>query len=435
MKSLLAVAFSAVALSGGLLAVAPATIQTKDGKSYAAYTVESDSVTGLNWKVDRTNYGRPTLRPWEIEAVRYTNMDEFNSLPRKMAGGLFEALLKDAEFVLKSETRAGFTRDEMDNNIRHSCRYYIAQAHRIRGDHKKAIEAFETFLTECEKTPFKGVGGLVRYTSPITGKPVQDASGLHRLYLSGLEAYNDSLLREGKVEDSKNKAIKALNDLTRELQQRGSSEYLNWTMRALRTSATYAEGQKDYSSARQYYEKLLDVALFAGDSKPTRASMEAQLKVGFMRVKEGDRSAGASFITAIRRWEDAHSGRARAGQGWVNSDEAYLTSGSYVGQGLHEAAGAKSAAEWTVALKNFSMALAIFHTDDEIRSMALIGAAQASAKLAELAKSNPVAASANAKLAEKYLAELQNLYPKTRAASDEAIPAIQKIITTYKKDE
>ncbi len=434
MKSLLAIALCSATLSSALFAVAPATIQTKDGKSYNAYTVESDAVSGLNWRVDRTNYGRPTLRPWEIEAVRYTNMDEFNSLPRKMAGGLADALQKDAEFVLNAETRAGFTREEMDQNIRHACRYYIAQAHRLRGDYKKAIEAFETFLTECEKTPFKGVGGLVRYTSPISSKSVQDAGGLHRLYLNGLEAYNDCLLREGKVEDSKNKAIKALNDLTRELQQRGGGEYLNWTMRALRTSASYAEGQKDYSSARQYYEKLLDVALFAGDSKPTRASMEAQLKVGFMRVKEGDRSAGASFVTAIRKWEEAYQGRTR-GEGWIGSDEAYLTSGSYVGQGLHEAAGAKSAAEWTVALKNFSMALAIFHTDEEIRSMALIGAAQAAAQLAELAKSNAVAASANAKLAEKYLAELQNLYPKTRAASDEGIRAIQKIIATYKKDE
>jgi hypothetical protein len=100
---------------------------------------------------------------------------------------------------------------------------------------------------------------------------------------------------------------------------------------------------------------------------------------------------------------------------------------------MHEAANARGASDWTQALKNFSMALAIFHTDDQIRSMALIGAAGAAANLAELAKANPAAASAQAKLAEKYLVELQNLFPKTRAASDEAIPGIKKTINTYKK--
>ena len=79
--------------------------------------------------------------------------------------------------------------------------------------------------------------------------------------------------------------------------------------------------------------------------------------------------------------------------------------------------------------------------------MALLGAANAAAQLAELNKDNKidvkvgdktvkkaVTAETYAKLSEKYLSELTTLLPKSKAAEDESIPDIQKIINEYKGD-
>ncbi len=434
MKNFLIAVLVALTLPGALSAAA-ATIQTTDGKTHNAQTVVGDTVMTLTWRVDRTTPGR-SFKPWEISAVRYSGsaMDAFNSLARKMAGGLGESLQKDAEFYLAQQPMAGFSREQWDTNILHVCRYYLAQSYRVRGDYKKAIEAFEQFFTECEKSPLPSQTA-VSYTSPFSKRAVQNAAGLHRLYLDGLEAYNDCLLREGRSEDSQQKAIKALDDLTQQLARTGV-EYYNWVMRALRVSGRFAEDAKDYRSARRYYETLQTVALRAGGgSRPTRASMEAQLRVGFMRVKEGDSGARAVFITATRAWEAGYNnnGTSMARTGWVSADDTYFTAGCYVGQGMAEAASARGAAEWTRALQNFSTSLSIFRSDEEIRTMGLLGAAEAASKLAELSSSNAVAATNYAKLGEKYLAELLNLYPKSRAAEDEKVTEIQKRIQTVLK--
>jgi hypothetical protein len=77
--------------------------------------------------------------------------------------------------------------------------------------------------------------------------------------------------------------------------------------------------------------------------------------------------------------------------------------------------------------------------------MALLGAANASAQLAELNKDvkedvkvdgkmvKMAVASANyAKLADKYVSELMQLLPKSKAADSALIPGIQKTINAYK---
>jgi hypothetical protein len=442
MKTTITVAALVMALAGGLFA-APGTIQLRDGTTHTAVNIENDTVSALLWTSER---GRPLggtrFKPWQIEGLRYVGqkLDDFNSLPRKMAGGKADAMLKDAKYYLDlQEPIQGFNKADWEYHIRNTCRYYIAHAYRIKGEFEKAAAEFETFFTECDKNAVSG-GILARFTSPITKAQVNNAGGLHRLYLDGLEAYHECLLRADKAEDAKNKAIKALQDLTQELASKSSEpEYHSWTMRALRSSARYAEDKKDYTGARQAYESLQTVAYNYGGAKENRASMEARLKIGYMFVKEGNaRQASANFVQAINAWERSWNDRAEAPtarEGWIKEDQSYLAAGSYVGQGLAEAANAKAAPEWAKALSNFSMALSIFHADDEIRSMALLGAANASAQLAELNKSSATVASTHAKLAEKYLAELQNIFPKSKAAGDESVPKIQALIQTHKKNE
>jgi hypothetical protein len=141
----------------------------------------------------------------------------------------------------------------------------------------------------------------------------------------------------------------------------------------------------------------------------------------------------------VNRWERSAHGEDQLGNpqpprnGWISRDVAYYTAGSYLGQGLIEAAKAKSSAEWSAALKNFSMALAVFRSDDEIRSMALLGAAEATSMLAEANAGKPEVAANYAKLAEKYLMELTSQLPKTASAQSESVGEIEKRVAKLKK--
>lgn len=439
MKIKLATMAVALLLSGGLCA-APAAIVFKGGKTAEAYSIDSQTISGVNWQKDR---GKAEARAklWEVDGINYRGqgMDEFNGMPRKLSGGQGAKLIADAQRIIGGAAAKDFSKEDWDFNVVLTCKYYLAQGHRLNRDHGAAIKAFEEFFADCEKAPVTTGILPINYKSSITGKPVTNAGGMNRYYLDALEAYVLCLLQEGKADAAREKGIKSLQDLCDELSGKsGDNIYHDWTIRALRNAARFAEGKEDWKTARASYEALIPVALKRGDNKPNRAAKEAQLKVGFMQIKEGDaRGANARFYEATHKWESAHNTRSAAVPrgDWINADEAYMAAGSYVGQGLVKSADAKNANDWAEALKNFSMALSIFQSDDEIRSMALLGAATACAKMADLNKATETVASNHAKLAEKYLAELLNLLPKSRAAEDDSVTQIQQVITKYKKGD
>lgn len=432
--------FAVALIAGGLLAAAPAAIVYKDGKTQNAHNIDGQTVSGISWQSTRGKV-EPRLRLWDVDVINYTGrgMDEFNGLPRSLAAGQGQRLLTNAGQVLKLEPVQGFNAADWELNVRQSAMYFLAQGYLLSGNYSEAAKAFVEYFKAAEKSPAtQGILPL-NYRSAATGGAVQNAGGLNRYYLDALEAYTQCLFLDGKAEDARSKGLKGLQDLCDELAAKsGDNTYHEWTMRALRRAALYAESKKDWAGARQAYEALIPVALKRGDNKPNRAAKEAQLKVGFMQIKAGDaRGANARFIEAKTRWEAGHNHQRpqppRAD--WLNADEAYMAAGSYLGLGLVKAHEAKTVADWSDALRNYSMSLSIFSADDEIRSMALLGAARACAELAELGKANETTASNHAKLGEKYLAELLNLMPKSRAAEDESVGGIQQKITRYKKGE
>lgn len=439
MKTKLAT-FAVAIVAGGLLAAAPAAIVFKDGKSQNAFSVDAQTVSGISWQSTRGRI-EPRAKLWEIDVINYTGrgMDEFNGLPRSLAAGQGGRLVANANQVLKIEPVQGFNAADWELNVRQSAMYFLAQGHLLNGEFSEAAKAFEEYFKAAEKGPAtQGILPL-NYKSAVTGATVQNAGGLNRYYLDALDGYVRCLLQDGKAAEADSKGLKSLQDLCDELAAKsGDNTYHEWTMRALRRAALYAEGKKDWANARKAYEALIPVALKRGDNKPNRAAKEAQLKVGFMQIKGGDlRGANARFIEATRKWEQGQNAERPSPPrpDWLNPDEAYMTAGSYLGQGMVKASEAKNLNDWSEALRNYSMSLSIFRADEEIRSMALLGAARACAELAELSKANETAASNHAKLGEKYLAELLNLLPKSRAAEDESIAGIQQKITKYKKGE
>ena len=453
MRNLILATTVAVFCAGALSAAAGGVIQTKNGKSTNAYDIQAETVSGVIWESARNSPGT-RIKPWDVDAVRYSGnaMDEFNGLTRKLAGGQGVSLVSNAQTVLKMTAPSGFS--DAWNGIQLAARYYVGMGYYLQSDWGKAISELEGYLKECEKTENlydKNVVPRVNFASKVSGKAITNAGGLHRFYLDALESLGLAYLKQGDAKSAADKAFNPLMELTEQLSSNSADkEYFDWGMRALRASARYAEDKKDYKGAREAYDGLSRVALKKQGGKPSRDSYEAQLKVGFMQILEGDtRGAQARFYEAIKNWKEAHNAN-RAWlprNDWITSDLAYLTSGAYLGQGLVTAASAKKADDWAEALENFSTSLSLFNADSEIRSKALLGAANACAQLAVLNKDvlidtkrnekmvkAPVTSENYAKLADKYLAELTSVLGKTKAAEDESLPGIQKIINTYKGD-
>jgi hypothetical protein len=169
--------------------------------------------------------------------------------------------------------------------------------------------------------------------------------------------------------------------------------------------------------------------------------------IGFMLIEEGNLSeASTQFLASTRDWERAHLSPelirpdrlpAPPANDWITPDVAYLAAGSYLGQGRIDSSKArksKNAADWTKAYQNYSTSMSIFMSDEGLRSQALLGAAEACAQLAELKRATAIEASNYAKLAEKYVAELTTLYPKSKAAETGPLPEITATVKKYKKD-
>ena len=449
MQKFMMIASVAVVLAGALSAAAAATIQKKDGRPEQAYDIKAETVSGIIWESER---GRPgtRIKLWEVRDVSYggSTMDQYNGLSRKLAGGLGAKLRSDAQDFKGSEKPSGFDDDQWAR-LKLSLDYFIAMADYLQGDWSAAVSELETYIKACEEKLYTDSVVRAEFKSGVTGKQVKNAGGLNRYYLDALEALGLAYLKQGDAKNANKKAFEPLQALTEDLAKNsGDSEYFDWGIRALRASADSAKELQDYKGARESYEALARVALKKNAGRPSRASYEAQLKVGFMQIKEGDtRGANSRFYEAVNKWEDEHKKPDRAWQprnDWIDPDRAYLTAGSYVGQGLVKAEGAKRVDDWAEALQLFSTSLSIFNADDEIRSMALLGAANAAAQLAELNQDvlredkdgKKVAKTSDnyATLAEKYLSELTNLLPKTKAAEDESIPEIQKLISKYQRD-
>jgi hypothetical protein len=160
------------------------------------------------------------------------------------------------------------------------------------------------------------------------------------------------------------------------------------------------------------------------------------LWTGFMSARAGSPTAGSAFISKTRQWEQAHrrdlTQMRPPARNWISPDEAFAVAGAYVGQGMVEANSARDAEGWARALRSNSQALSMFEAGPEIRSLALLGAANAAAKLAELNAANETIANTYAVLAEKYLNELTSLYGSTRPASDKSISDIETVINNHK---
>ncbi|MCC6465640.1 MAG: hypothetical protein IT463_09905 [Planctomycetes bacterium] len=420
-----------------------AVIEQKDGKSETAYSIELETISGVSWSKARNNPGAK-VDLWNVEHVKYNGkgMDEYNGLARKLAAGRGKELAEHADLYLKMAAAPQGVDDESWARVKLACRYYRGQGLAMTGQDDAAVDELDGFIKDAEAQAVEG-GLNLKFTSAVSSKPVAKAGGLHRLYLDGLEALGLALLRKGESAKATDTAFKALEEISKELASKsGKNQYFNWALRALRVSARYAEDRKEYAAARQAYESLAKVALQKEGGRASRASNEASLRVGFMQIKEGDvRGASSRFFEAIREWEaaygpahDPNTNPPAFKPNWITPDISYRAAGAYVGQGMVEAAQARNSQQWAKALKNFCTSLAIFDADDEIRSMGLLGAANAAAQLAEQSKGNAVVASNYAKLAEKYLAELTGLFGKSKAAEDDQIAVIQSHIRTYKKD-
>ncbi|MBZ0135894.1 MAG: hypothetical protein K8I27_05935 [Planctomycetes bacterium] len=438
-------------LAGALSAAAGATIQKKDGRTEKAFDVQAETISGIIWESARGTPGT-RIRLWELNDVSYdgSSMDQFNGLSRKLGGGRAAKLRDDAQSFKKGKAPTGFD-DKQWARLSLSLDYFIAMADYLDGNWQGAVSGLESYIKDSEKAEsLYDQGGVVRasFKSEVSGKQVTNAGGLNRFYLDALEALGLAYLKQGDAKQANSKAFGPLQSLTEELAKNsGDNQYFDWGIRALRASADSAQQQQDFKGARESYEALARVALKKNAGRPSRISYEAQLKVGFMQIKEGDtRGASARFYEAVRSWESDHKVDRpwQPRNDWIDRDVAYLAAGSYLGQGLVKATDAKRVEDWAEALTSFSTSLSIFNADDEIRSMALLGAANASAQLAEMNKDKlradksgkqvPMTSDNYARLAEKYLSELTTVLPKSKAAEDKSIPDIQALINKHRHD-
>lgn len=449
-------AFGIVVLAGSLCTVfsplhaSKATLQLKDGRNLKSDKVVSETVSGIDWIQEGSRPG-VRIKLWEIENVRYNgaDMDSFNGLLRKLQGGRGVQLLGDANSYLKQEKPSqGFSNAEWDLLIKLSCEYFAAEAEGLNGNTDAAIKGLEAYLKKCEESPVTdGVLRNVSFASKVSGKTVSNGGGLHRYYLDALESLGKYYLKKGDAKSASDKAFKPLAELCKSLSTSSrDGEYFNWSMRALKIAALDSEAKKDFKGAREYYNLLMTTALERSGGQQNRQSREAQLMIGFMLIEEGNLSeASTQFLASTRDWERAHLSPDTIrpdrlppppANDWITPDVAYLAAGSYLGQGRIETSKArksKNATDWTKAYQNYSTSMSIFMSDEGLRSQALLGAAEACAQLAELKKGKAVDASNYAKLAEKYLAELTTLYPKSKAADSSLLPEITATVKKYVK--
>ena len=456
-----AIAAFLIATLGATLHARGEVIVLKGGGTVEAYSIEAENISGIYWEQERRKAGIKK-QLWEVEHVRYpvAELDDYNSLPRKAASGRGDTLQDSAEAFLSKEMEqpTGIGKDEWER-IRLTCRYYLAMAYMLREEYAEAAVKYQEFLEAADEYAgairdgdnfFSGV----RFKSPFSGSDVKNAGALHRLYLDGLNDLGDCHANLGNAADASKYGYQPLLALTEQLYQNSDrNEYFDWAIRALRSAARLSEknaesaeagddkaaAKEAYKAARESYEQLANVARRKGGSDSKDAN-EAQLKVGFLLIKEGDlRAATAQFHDGVKKWEAVYRGRASApASGWISRDVAYLTAGSYIGSGLiavEEAKVRNAADKWSEALKNFSAALAIFRGDDELRSMALLHSAQASSELAKLNGRKKEVAGNHARRAEKYVTELKELLPKSKAAESPLIDEINKVVKQYRVDE
>ncbi|MDC1141674.1 hypothetical protein OAU50_01160 [Planctomycetota bacterium] len=432
--------FIVAAAFAGVLAASGATIQMKDKKNHKAYSIESETLSGIGWESARKVPGK-RLYIWDVESVRYDadGMDEYNGLQRKLEGGRGAKLASDAKSYLgDSEMPEKLSKDEWAR-IQLQAQYYYAQGLFLQSQYDDAIEAFETYLKDAEKAAEtkvdRALPSKVISKSAITGKKIANVSSLNRFFLDGLEALGLAYLRKGEADKAMKGAFALLQDITDTL---GRAEAFDWSLRALRSAASYAEQNDNYADARKSYEQLELVALRKASGRATRTSIEANLKVGYMLVAEGKtRDAKSRFFKAIRAWEtqvkalEKNPGAPK--KNWIDSDLAYETSGAYVGQGLvmlKEAEKSKKVEDYTEALDSFSKSIALFNADSEIRSMALLGAARASQLLEGKAKTD-AAKELYGKWTARYVLELDALHGDSKTIDSEWMKEIRKTANKY----
>ncbi|MCF6227446.1 MAG: hypothetical protein L3J82_02120, partial [Planctomycetes bacterium] len=321
----------------GALAASGATIQLKNGKRLAAYSITSETLSGVGWEEERKAKGK-RLYIWDVEVVLYAadDMDEYNGLQRKLDGGRGAKLAADAKTYLgDSADKPKKLTDNEWARVQLQAQYFYAQGLFLQDKYDDAIEAFGTYIKEAKK-----VAAATKVDGALPSKNVpgiKNVSSLNRFYLDALEGLGLAHLKKGQMDKADKDALTPLQKICDSFS--GRTEYYEWSLRALRASAEYAESVNNPTDARKYYEKLAVVALRKASGKPSRESIEANLKVGFMLIAEGDtRSAKARFYKAIKAWENQTKSQEKAPKppkkGWINKDVAYETAGAYVGQGI-----------------------------------------------------------------------------------------------------
>jgi len=438
--TLLALAAGAASLG----AAARGIIDTRDGRNLPAISIEGESLHGVTWMAQRNQPGT-RVEIWDVLHVRYDGQmfDQYNSMARKLTPAQSRRLEEDAQSYLREGEKPPAYMSEVEwTRVQLTCRFYVARALALQEKWPEAAEKFADYLKAAEDRPIDGPLAAT-FRSAISGREITKAGGLHRLYLDGLEGLGLAYMAMKEPVKANELAFKPLQNLGAALASRtNKGEYYSWAIRALRTIAINAEENKEFKAASDAWDSLFKMAQAKDSGRPSRAQYEAMLKVGYMKVKEGElNEARTRFFGPISRWEagahseDSVSNPKPPQAGWISADIAYLTAGSYVGQGMIDAARANRAEDWASALTNFSMALAVFRSDEEVRGMALLGAAHASSMLAQVNAAKPDVANLHARLAEKYLTELTTEVSRASSTRSEAIPEIEARIAKFKKKE
>ncbi|MCQ3949848.1 MAG: hypothetical protein DPW14_08505 [Planctomycetes bacterium] len=435
-------AICAIALTPALWA-AEGTVLRKDGSTTPFRSIEAETLSGIEWK-DANRQPGSRIDIWDVEQVRYTlnGMDQFNGLTKKLQAGRGDALEKDAQGYLDNPPK-GLT-DEGDKlRVKLCSLYFVARGKLLQGMFADAAVSFLAYLKEAEAAsalgpnkpniPSNPVRG-VAFASP-TGAAVKEAGALHRLYLDALEGLGDALARDGKNDEAFSKGYGKLEELTLALNAKSArAEYIDWSIRALRAAGALAESSKDgVKRAREIYEKLSSAALKRNGGRPSRDSIQASLKVGFLLVQEGNPTGAQSrFSAPIREWEaEQKSVKSPPKNNWITQDAAYQVCGSYLGMGMVRSANAKTSEDWALALQSYSNSLSVFAGDADFRSLALLGAANACVEMAKLTKDKEVA-KRHAESAERYMFELRTTLGNSNAANDPKVAEITKAVDRYK---
>ncbi|MEE9311632.1 MAG: hypothetical protein V3V10_04390 [Planctomycetota bacterium] len=430
--SKIVIALILTATFAGALAASGAIIQLKNNKSHKAYSITSETLSGIGWEEERRVKGK-RLYIWDVEVVLYDadDMDEYNGLKRKLDGGRGIKLAQDAKTYLAGAVKPEkLTVDEWAR-IQLQAQYFYAQGLFLQDKYDDAIEAFETYIKDAKAAAkAEKVGGALQ-SKNVAG--YTNVSSLNRFFLDALEGLGLAHLKKGQMDKASKDALTPLEKICDSFS--GRTEYYEWSIRALRAAAEYAESVNNPTDARKYYEKLEGVALRKAGGKASRESIEANLKVGFMLVAEGDtRAAKSRFYKAIKAWENQTKNQEKSPKppkkGWINKDVAYETAGAYVGQGLVLLKDGDKTEDYTEALEMFSKSIALFNADDTIRSKAILGAARASQLLHDAAKKKS-AKEMYGKWAARYILELDKLHGDSNAIDHEWMKDIRKVANKY----